>query len=66
MGVFNCPGRSGSRSSIDSGATRALQKINLHEVPEKLKKNLNAFLNTHIHFELISVPPVPCKISRYG
>lgn len=27
-------------------------------------KNLNAFLNTHIHFELISVPLVPCKISR--
>lgn len=27
-------------------------------------KNLSAFLNTHIHFGLISAPPVPCKISR--
>ena len=50
--------------SSDSETTRALQKINLYEVPEKLKKYLDAFLNTHIHFELISVPPVPCKISR--
>lgn len=52
----------GKRSS-DSETTRALKKINLYEVLEKLEKS-QCILNTHIHFELISVPLVPCKISR--
>lgn len=47
----------------DSGTTKALKKINLYEVLEKLEKS-PCILNTHIHFELISVTLVPCKISR--
>lgn len=54
---------SGGEEAVIQGPPEPLRRL-ISTRDLKSWKNLNVFLNTHIHFELISAPLVPCKISR--